>query len=470
MTSIAVILAVLLNLSSGWQIMGLLHCRSLGGTSWVVRLPVAYLTGQLFTGMVCLILLLAQIPFALFSSVILVFLLNVSRWLLQRKHRHGQSLDQDIPSRPMKITPGYWIAGLIGLCVLLITWALSWLGQEAPYGLWDAAAMWNLRVVYLVEGLDTWDFILTASTSHPDYPLLHSLGGAWLCGLTGQWQPTVTRWFAFAHAVMTLSMLVGLLLRRVHWSAALMAGFLLLATDFWWGTTYWQNADHTLGCYMMASAVVFCVWLDADAKKPCFTGCLLLMGLLTAACAWTKNDGAPWWVWMSLLVGVYLYRIKGCAACKPALMWLGISCCVLWMPLAMHMMAEQTNDLVAGVSGTAVMDRLFSLQRAQSILACHASLAAKLFPGWGCLFAAAWLISYRPWKSLGARASGYMLLLLVVLQLLTYMLVYQLTPYDLQWHLLSSANRLLLQVWPVFLLACFLLACESDTLQNQHAI
>ena len=356
---------------------------------------------------------------------------------------------------------------LVFLGLIAVGLSVATLSLKAPYGLWDAAAMWNLRVVYLANPTEQWQQIFSSDTAHPDYPLFHSLCAARLCALYGQWHPNVTLWFSFAHGAMTVLMLVGLLMRKTSIFAALLAGAILLGTQYWWGMAFWQYADHTLGCYMIASAVLLCLWLhQQDIKQRKAIWILVLLAVMTSACAWTKNEGWPWVFWMSLIVGVRVLMVNRSQLLLMAAIWCGALATVLWMPLSVHLMADVPNDMVSGIATSSLTSRLFDWQRTCLIFKYVWDVFLKLHPVWALLLSIVWVLTFRPWQRLRQRLPAYGVLLLICLQILTYWLVYQITPYDLDWHLGTSSNRLMLQVWPTVVLGLFLLARSLPAVSN----
>jgi hypothetical protein len=44
-----------------------------------------------------------------------------------------------------------------------------------------------------------------------------------------------------------------------------------------------------------------------------------------------------------------------------------------------------------------------------------------------------------------------------------YLVFYVITPYELKWHLETSLSRLLMQLWPSFILAAFLTTRSPET-------
>jgi hypothetical protein len=230
--------------------------------------------------------------------------------------------------------------------------------------------------------------------------------------------------------------------------------------------TYWQYADHTLGCYMVASAGVLCLWLNEDNTSRSYGGLLILLAWLTGACAWSKNEGWPWVLSVNLVVMVTLIRMGAQRMITLGICWIGAQALVLWMPLSIHLLAETSNDIVSSFSISAVMGKLFDLQRTQTILSFFGSLYWKVLPPWCSMLGLLWILMDRPWRHFKANIAGWIVLLLASLQLTAYLLIFQVTPHDLHWHLGTAANRLLLQVWPVILLGGFMLTCPARSLAS----
>ena len=49
----------------------------------------------------------------------------------------------------------------------------------------------------------------------------------------------------------------------------------------------------------------------------------------------------------------------------------------------------------------------------------------------------------------------------VILMMAGYYLAYAISPYDLAWHIETSIDRVIVQLWPTFLLACFAVAATD---------
>ena len=82
----------------------------------------------------------------------------------------------------------------------------------------------------------------------------------------------------------------------------------------------------------------------------------------------------------------------------------------------------------------------------------------KTFGGGAILILAAFLVVVGLTRSQERRVLSRLVLCVVVAMFTGYSLVYLTTPYDLAWHLHTSLDRLVTQIWPCLILAGLLVA------------
>ena len=466
MIFISVIIAVFMNFLIGWQLLRLLQIQ----VNFVMRLTISYLIGQLFSSLFYFSWLLLNPGWELgwlFIEIVFVATLFVINTKLMNTFKRASSTELPfvILSRKQKFL-SYSLSSFVGLIIIYLMWVMSWFAQTAPYGMWDAAAMWNLRISFLVDPIEQWRYIFSMHTAHPDYPLLHSISVARLCAIHGKWVPAVSQWYGFSNAVIIVIMIYSVILKSAGVWQAFLAALLLFSTEYWWGLTTWQYADHTLSSYFTLSAIV-CYWWGQKIQRQSISHSyplLILLALATGACVWTKNEGWPWAMIMSLLI--FGVSIKHSRKQLPrfAMIWLGSLFLVLWMPITVQMLAEESNDLVTSVSLTQTTSWLLDFSRTSLIFSTLIDVFSELYPSKILALALIWILWYRPWHSLKQLRPVLAIFFLIGLQTLCYLLIYQITPNDLKWHLGTSANRLMLQLWPVVLLGLFLMATKNDAL------
>lgn len=455
MTLLSLLVTVSLNLLLGWQCLRLLGWQRHEPVGLPVRVVLSYLLGQLISSLTYFIWLLCMLDVFL-GWLGLDMLIAIIMLTLGRSGTWRQQLNQpwpgDKPQDRMWLRTLIWFVLLLALPVIAVT--VSWLAMRVPYGAWDAAAEWNLRAMFLVQPDQHWQYVLSEHVANSDYPLLHCIALARLFAFSGDWSSVVSQWFAFAHAVMAMILLVGTLMRLTRAWVALLAGMLLIGTKFWWGMTCWQYADHTICAYMLASAVMLGFWLHTHTQSlRQSAGLLIVLALLTGACAWTKNEGLTWVIGMSLIVFASLlirHQPRQWALCAAWILGLVV---IMWMPMTVKLMSHQQSVVMAGMSEISLSDRLFDVHRTVAIFKQLGQIFYFNHPDMALLLAVVLLLS------LAKRINGSILwiksavLLLWILQVGSILLVYQLTTQPLAYYIGTSADRLMLQLWPVLLLA-----------------
>src|SRR5262249_40307240 len=121
------------------------------------------------------------------------------------------------------------------------------------------------------------------------------------------------------------------------------------------------------------------------------------------------------------------------------------------------------NPIVQGITGRVIMDRIFDATYHARILKAFAQKSVTFGEWWVCplLLLLVHLVTAR-WTSSAPRSQVWSTGALVLAGLLSgYYVVYLLSPYDLDWHLGTSLDRLLFQVWPTTLVLYALLWTEG---------
>lgn len=351
-------------------------------------------------------------------------------------------------SRPA--VAGYQVGRVILALLVLIqlSMTLQWFQQAAqaiPYGMWDAWAFWNVRARVLMLSGDDWRRAFDGTILHPDYPLLLPLtvlrGWEW----TGEMQDSV----AFAISALFFGLTAFLLFALLHalrgTTAGLMAVAVFLATGvaLEWGPS--QYADIPLAFYYLAS--LGCMTLAI--QRPEQSGrWLAVLGLSLSAAAWTKNEGLAWAAIGVISTSIFIMNRR---LPRSGMIWflgglapLAITLCVFKLAIAGQ------NDLVTEQSGSTAMEKLFDMDR-------HRLICQYLFnvlPTWIIwLTVCGLLLGVR--RSVGTRMMALWSLTQLLAIILVYYMVYLLTPHDLNWHLRTSHDRLLVQIWPGFLFTLF---------------
>lgn len=282
-----------------------------------------------------------------------------------------------------------------------------------PSGQYDAVVFWNVKARYIAQSGDPSLVFRLPFVAHTDYPPLVPM----LVGFG--WQ--VFGYYPLVPIIIHGAFLAGM---TVILGLSLPFALALIATITAAPFAAQQYADLPLAFFVMAAFSAY-RWQRSD----------MLIGLLFGLAFLTKNEGI-------LLTGCALVVITLERRRIPFGILAGLSIPALALILFRMFVATAPNDLM---SSDGIFERLFDLDR-YAIIFRYA---------WDHLFQ--WRLSalivilivagaYR--RRVDRTLMGF-----VMLAVIGYTLIYALTPHDLDWHLSTSFDRLVLHLFPVFTLA-----------------
>jgi hypothetical protein len=332
--------------------------------------------------------------------------------------------------RPLAAATGLAAAGALGAALLTL--------QRFPTGAWDAVDIWSYRaLVFTRSGLDA----ALSGVNHPDYPLLLPLVVSHGWRILGE--SSALPWLVgVACATAAAGLLYGETSRRRGAAPAWVATSVLLATPFYAVHAASQRADIPLAFFALAATAV----LVRAEQKP-RAGLLLLAGGLLGCAAWTKNEGVAF---AAALLGAWLATAPTRRLREVGYVLAGA------LPFALALLHHKltcgaATDLIVG-QGAGTLARVADPSRWLLVGEAFARgsvffLAAAVALGVGLR----WIASSTPAAAEGEDLRFVWLALALMLAI--DFLVYLTTPLDLAWHLESSLDRVLLQLWPTALLA-----------------
>jgi hypothetical protein len=340
------------------------------------------------------------------------------------------------------------------LLALYVFVSASW---NHPHGGWDAWMSWNLRARFFFRGGEHWRDAFSSLFwgANPEYPVFLPATVARLWQQTGRETPLAPALVAFVFTFSTVALTSAALSLLRSRGQGRLGGLLLLGTPFFLQHGAYQMADVPLGFFFLASLVTLCV---GDRFFPGSPGPPFLCGLSAGLAAWTKNEGALFLLALAIAAVVVLARRGELRSHLRQALAFGAGLLVV-LPLAVHVKVDLAPpDIMLAWNG----ERLHALvewRRYAKVLwslgvsSLHfGSAPVQLLPVlvfYGLLLGA----DTCPARSSStAIASGAL-----ALTLAGYGLAYVTTPQDLAWHLRTSVDRLLLQLWPSAVFLFFLL-------------
>jgi hypothetical protein len=235
----------------------------------------------------------------------------------------------------------------------------------------------------------------------------------------------------------------------------LLAGLVMLSTTSLLVWAPAQYADIPLAFYFLAAMALVFLEPSVTARGQC---ALLWAGFCAGLAAWTKNEGL---VFLACLVILFLastlWTATGTALARTGWLLAGAAPGVFLTLWFKFFLAPASDQLVTqGVSGLA---RLGDLSRYADVAKGFFDNLLNLGSGVAHpLILLAILAIVLRWQV----EERYKLPVLIatatlVLMILSYCLAFLITPTDLTLMLQSTFDRLLLQIWPIFLLVFFVL-------------
>ena len=353
--------------------------------------------------------------------------------------------------------------GLLGLvvCVAILAWVAHF--RALPDVDWDAWMIWNMRARFLAgaPGDLARAFAPSLAFSHTDYPLLVPgvVTTAWLLvGTDALWAPAVV---SNGIALACVCVVSGGLARLRGGTAGAVAGVTLLGAPFYVGQSAAQCADVPISAFVALSASLLALGVSEDPRAGRERVTFSMAGTAASLAAWTKNEGL-----LFVLAGGLALALVDLRQARPErrphrLGWFfaGSSPVLLLLAWFKWSLAAQ-NDLVAASSLDSAISRAMDIDRYVRIAGAMASepFTVGKWNGLPVVLAGA-----AAWLRIGALPTGARLPGVWVATVLAgFFAVYVLTPHGLDWHLVTSLDRLYVQLWPLAVLAAFLAMGDPD--------
>jgi hypothetical protein len=365
----------------------------------------------------------------------------------------GDASVQATANRWLFVLPFYGVLALSFSAFLYLLW-------NRPHGGWDAWAMWNMRARFLFRGGDHWrDVFSVLGELHPDYPFLVPgvVARAW--SYLGSDPVSVSAVASLGFTLATVFLLVSSLRYLRGGSQGYVAGIVLLGASAFVRHGASQYADVYIGFFFLASLVLASLAFEGEKE---YRGLTILAGTAAALAAWTKNEGIPF-LFFFLAAGTLINGIFDGARTglrRLALLAAGAFPVTL-LVLYFKMRLAPPTDILVEQQGGALLARLLDPSRYATVT--KAFLVAGV---WKFLLPV--LAVYLLLLGLDrdrVRGKGFLVSVATLLAMfVSYFMVYVTTSKPLEWHLGTSLDRVLVQLWPSFLFSFFLLVRVPESL------
>jgi hypothetical protein len=326
---------------------------------------------------------------------------------------------------------------------------------RTPHGDWDGWAVWNWEARLLYRTGSHWKEYLPAAF-HGDYPLLVPSVTARFWRYLGTEVPELGAVLGIILALSSVAVLALVLTElRSRTLGGLMA-LTLIGTPSFIGWSASQYADVPVGFFFLSVLALIALYFERNLE-PHSIRILALAGFLAGCAGWTKNEGIP--LIAAAAIGLLLPAIRRRPEALRRAAAFGAGVAVPLAVLIFFKLTINVRDYVVAYE-PGKFQRALVWDRHMMIWSFLRRFLFS-FGGWALLpyiplVAFILLIGvYRPvFSSQGWRT---IVLILVVLAA-GYYFVYLTTPVPLKWHLETSLDRVLLQLWPSILLTLGLIS------------
>jgi 4-amino-4-deoxy-L-arabinose transferase-like glycosyltransferase len=358
----------------------------------------------------------------------------------------------------------------VELVAFVVSFAVSFLKE--PHGRWDAWLIWNMHARFLYRGGEAWReaFASGLDWSHWDYPLLLPLSIARGWTYTGTESILVPAAMGLLFTLLILGLLLTALSLLRSRTQGCLAAMILMGTPFFIVMGASQFADIPFAFFVLATFVLLFL-PERLPENP--VGPMILAGIAAGLSAWTKNEGLLFTLIITVSLTGMAARADGWRKALSRTGWfLAGALPVLMIVVTFKTRLSPTNDIMAGVGVAAIWAKLLDWGR-------YAEIAGAFFAT-GISFTQG-VIDVRVGMTLNPGAVSILLLVVyigltgiridekdrdrvfqtaavLVMMLAGYFIVYVMTPLDLNWHLMTSLNRLFLQLWPSAVFVVFMAA------------
>lgn len=354
---------------------------------------------------------------------------------------------------------GYFLLFNFSIVLILSFFLFVLLTNLFRHGYWDAWSIWNLRARYLFRGDNNWTAVFSGLVSHAEYPHLVSASvfrGWTYCGKETLLVPVLfAALFTYATPGLLLSSLI--LVRSIF--QGVIASLLLLGMPYFIEQGVAQYADVPLSFFILATFILF-YFHDRYGKYQ--RQFIVFAGLTSGLACWTKNEG------LLFLVSVFAGRFVVCTALKgwkenfKQIVFFLLGLLPFLILLIYFKLQAPFNDIVYGSYNKIIYTFL------QLIDSSRYSHILSQFVEKGFFFHQ-FIITPIPILLvylilLGAKIEecdkAFLIFaaICLIMMLMGYFFIYVITPRDLDWHLRTSLDRLLLHLWPALLFLFFMIA------------
>lgn len=363
------------------------------------------------------------------------------------------------------LLPSPLAAGMLAASGVLLVWAgRQWIAAW-PHGSADAVNIWTSRALMLARAVGDWParFSLIGQ-GHPDYPLLVPTAVAAQYGASGGESLAIPQATSILWLVAVVATTFAVTTRLTNPGIGGMAAAVVATNPVLvrWG--FAQGADVAVAYLLLLFTGATAMALAGEGEEVFAPP---LIGFFAGLLMWTKNEGtavAPVLIVLATAYAAFRMSDRSDLMRRAGYFTLGIAPPLTALALFKTVWGREVDT--PSFLPPDWLERLSDPDRWQVLLSTASYEAA--FPGRMRVSAALVLVSLAVAAVVvilrrdRIPASTLLVLAPPVVILPIYVTAYMLSPYELQWHVSTSVDRLLLQLMPTVITGTALALAAAD--------
>lgn len=315
------------------------------------------------------------------------------------------------------------------------------------WGDWDAVAIWNLHAKFLFFSNDFAKlFTNNIGWSHPDYPLMLSSYSALFWKGLGYISPLVPSIFAYIIGIaIPVSLYAALKNNNLKFLGVI--AFLI----FCFNLKLVRIASTQYSDTLLALFLLLTIILKNHLNYQKYDNKVLLIGFFSASCGWIKNEGL-----LFFLIFTFYFLLENFRNLRFIKSYLLGAVFPLIIIFIFKFFYAPANDIFSGQSSDS-FTKILDFFRYITILKFVIKTFFLNFTLLLSFLILIFFINKKYYLSFNFR--------IIFTMFLCYFCIYLITPYNLNWHLTYSCNRLIYQLYPVIIYS-FMLLIEQKFSNN----
>lgn len=341
-----------------------------------------------------------------------------------------------------------WWEVLLVLAIALAVLDVFLATLTTPFLYSDATWFWTpkAKIFYQHRFIPFAAFRDLTEFVHPDYPLLLPLTEAWLFLWMGEVNEYFMKLISPVYMVLLVLAVWAFVGRLFGRPAALVAAGLLATTPFvlHHGTTGF--ADLPLAFYSWLAVALVLVWFQTPQPR-----LLLLAAVFLGLTGWVKNEGLGLILVSGCVFPGYLAgqeRSGSRETLRATLLFGGVALGVVLPWLFVRYSLGLESDLSLPPLATVLPMTVQRVWPIAKVVATELFAFSRVLTTWNLAWYLLLLVVIFHRRALWRSLLRYPVLITAG-QVFVYVGVYLITPYNVDWHVRSSLERLLLQLYPL---------------------